>query len=142
MNITGVAFGPNSVRPNGFIDSRLTNVVPTVLYNYSGYVTVIIYDENANYLHALIVNTNLDVNDSLVGNVIASYEPMQPPNNEVHTYTVYLLAQDTEFDTDTILDMVGIYEDFRKPFNIDGFIEEYGLELYDTFSYRSGISKI
>jgi hypothetical protein len=124
-----VKFGSNEIQDGQLITTNEAkqNIFITWNANSNQYYTLIIYDATISYCHALI--TSIPGMDVAKGNMILPYKPPSPPDgSEPHTYYINIYEQ--SFYVDPKLKIT------RKNFNLDNFVRQYGLQLFDKIQIK------
>lgn len=90
--------------------------------------TIMMYDYDARpppYLHWLVTN----VSETSNGNDVAAYKPPNPPNHEIHTYTIEIFSQNRPIHHHVIHNRAG--------FDVGQFIEDHQLSSFGMTSFRT-----
>lgn len=134
-----IKFGTKEIQDGELITSDIAqqNIFITWNANLNKFYTLIIYDidapypsprnTNSPYCHALI--TGIPGMDVAKGNMILPYIPPSPPiDSEPHRYYVNIYEQIFFIDTKMVVK--------REKFNIENFVKQYGLTLFDKMEFK------
>lgn len=124
-----VSFAGHPIQPGTLVPKELTVTPPVIYYPPTGHpLTYLLYDENASILHGFWTG-----NGTVAAQARLQYWPMNPPPEETHQYTIYVLAE----SPDSYLNNDFNGEAYRYIDSIEPIIRNFQLHPLTQLTYLS-----